>query len=149
MYTGQIVFSQLMDFVPMHEFRRCVNCYDGNRDVKSFSCLDQLLCMMFAQLSYRESLRDIESCLRAMQNKLYHMGMRGAVKSQIWIAVSAYVLVAIVKKRLRLNDVSLYTILQILSVTLFEKTLLLQLVTLQDYNISNDYYDTQLKLFDY
>ena len=72
-----------------------------------------------------------------------------AVKSQIWIAVSAYVLVAIVKKRLKLNDVSLYTILQILSVTLFEKTLLLQLVTPQDYNISNDYYGTQLKLFDY
>jgi len=72
-----------------------------------------------------------------------------AVKSQIWIAVSAYVLVAIVKKRLKLNDVSLYTILQILSVTLFEKTPLLQLVTPQGYNISNDYYGIQLKLFDY
>lgn len=74
---------------------------------------------------------------------------QNAVKSQIWIAVSAYILVAIVKKRLRLNDVSLYTILQILSVTLFEKTMLLQLVTPQDYNISNDYYGIQLKLFDY
>jgi hypothetical protein len=390
MYTGKTVFSQLMDFLPLHEFRRCVKRYDGNRHVKSFLCFDQFLCMMFAQLSYRESLRDIESCLRAMQNKLYHMGIRSkvsrstlaeanekrdwriyadfaqvlihiardlyideefgvqldetvyaldastidlclsvfpwarfrktkgaikfhtlldlrgniptfiwithgkvhdvkvldelfpepgafyimdrayldfarlyilnqclaffvirsksntkfcriysrkvdkstglrcdqtivltgkdsandypeklrrvrffdektgkrfsfltnnftvsalivaelyrcrwqvelffkwikqhlrikaffgtsenAVKSQIWIAVSAYVLVAIVKKRLRLNDVSLYTILQILSVTLFEKTPLLQLVTPQDYNISNDYYGIQLKLFDY
>ena len=390
MYAGKTVFSQLMDFLPLHEFRRCIKRYDGNRHVKSFSCLDQLLCMMFAQLSYRESLRDIESCLRAMQNKLYHMGMRSkvsrstlaeanekrdwriyadfaqvliniardlyideefgveldetvyaldastidlclslfpwarfrktkgaiklhtlldlrgniptfisitdgkvhdvkvldellpepgafyimdrayldftrlytlnqclsffvirsksntklrriysrqvdkstglrcdqtivltgkdsandypeklrrvkffdektgkrfsfltnnfivpalviaelyrcrwqvelffkwikqhlrikrffgtsenAVKSQIWIAVSAYVLVAIVKKRLGLDHVTLYTILQILSVTLFEKTFMLHLVTPRDYSISNDYYGIQLKLFDY
>jgi hypothetical protein len=68
-----------MDFLPMHQFRRCVNRYNGNRYMKSFSCFDQFLCMAFAQLSYRESLRDIESCLRAMQNKVYHLGIRGRV----------------------------------------------------------------------
>ena len=60
MYTGQLLFSQFMDFLPMHGFRQCVNRYNGNRHVKSFSCLDQFLCMAFAQLSYRDSLRDIE-----------------------------------------------------------------------------------------
>ena len=79
MYTGRLVFSQLMDFLPMHQFRCCVNKYQGNRRIRSFSCLDQFLCMAFAQLSYRESLRDIESCLRAMHNKLYHIGIRGRV----------------------------------------------------------------------
>ena len=63
----------------MHHFRSCVNRYQGNYHMKSFSCLDQFLCMAFAQLSYRESLRDIESCLRAMQNKLYHIGIRGRI----------------------------------------------------------------------
>ena len=63
----------------MHQFRRCVNKYQGNYRSRSFTCLDQFLCMAFAQLSYRESLRDIESCLRAMQNKLYHIGIRGRV----------------------------------------------------------------------
>ena len=63
----------------MHTFRRCVHRYQGNRYVKSFTCLDQFLCMAFAQLTYRESLRDIEICLRAHQDKLYHMGIRGSV----------------------------------------------------------------------
>jgi hypothetical protein len=79
MHLGRLVFSQLMDFLPMHQFHRCVNRYGGNRYVKNFSCLEQFLCMAFAQLSYRESLRDIESCLRAMQNKLYHLGIRSKV----------------------------------------------------------------------
>jgi len=79
MYSGRLVFSQLMDFLPMHQFRQCVQRYNGNYHIKYFSCLDQFLCMAFAQLSYRESLRDIESCLRAMQSKLYHMGIRGRV----------------------------------------------------------------------
>ncbi len=60
----------------MHEFRKCVKLYRGNYKVKSFTCLDQFLCMAFAQLTYRESLHDIEACLRSMQNKLYHMGHR-------------------------------------------------------------------------
>jgi len=79
MYSGRLVFSQLMDFLPMHQFRRCVNRYRGNYHMKTFSCLDQFLAMAFAQLSYRESLRDIESCLRAMQHKLYHGGLRSRV----------------------------------------------------------------------
>lgn len=79
MYAGRLVFSQVIDHLPMHTFRRCVARYDGNRYKKTFSCLDQYLCMAFAQLTYRESLRDIEACLRAQKDKLYHMGIRGKV----------------------------------------------------------------------
>ncbi|MBT8356835.1 MAG: IS4 family transposase [Desulfobacterales bacterium] len=79
MYTGQTVFSQIMDLLPIKKFRRCVDRYNGNYRVRSFTCFDQFLCMAFAQLTYRESLRDIECCLRAMREKLYHMGIRGKV----------------------------------------------------------------------
>ena len=79
MNTGRTVFSQIIDYLPLTEFRKCVQRYRGNYKVKSFSCLDQFLCMAFAQMTYRESLRDIEACLRSMQNKLYHMGIRGKV----------------------------------------------------------------------
>lgn len=79
MYQGQTVFSQVMKFLPQNNFRQCVNRYNGNRRVRSFTCYDQLLCMAFAQLTYRDSLRDIECCLRAMHEKLYHMGIRGKV----------------------------------------------------------------------
>ncbi|TLD40386.1 MAG: ISPg4, transposase [Candidatus Jettenia ecosi] len=64
-------------FFTHHDFRKCVQRYEGNHKVKSFSCFDQFLCMAFAQLTYRESLRDIEACLRSMREKLYHMGIRG------------------------------------------------------------------------
>ena len=80
MYTGRLVFSQALDHLPMHTFRRCVQRYGGNHKVKQFRCLDQYLCMAFAQLTFRESLRDIEACLRAQQSKLYHMGIRGKVR---------------------------------------------------------------------
>lgn len=79
MYTGKLIFAQVIDQMPMHTFRRCVRRYDGNHKIQSFTCLDQFLCMAFAQLTYRESLRDIEACLRAQQSKLYHMGIRGGV----------------------------------------------------------------------
>lgn len=79
MNTGKTIFSQVMDYVPLHEFRKCVKRYRGHYKVQSFSCLDQYLCMAFAQLTYRESLRDIEACLRSMQSRLYHMGFRGKV----------------------------------------------------------------------
>jgi len=79
MHAGKLVFSQVIDHLPMHTFRRYVRRYQGDRYTKSFSCLDQYLCMAFAQLAYRESLRDIEACLRAQKDKLYHMGIRGAV----------------------------------------------------------------------
>jgi transposase len=74
-----------MDFFPDYEFQVCVNRYQGDRYVKNFSCRDQFLCLAFAQLTYRESLRDIEACLRAQQSKLYHMGFRGRV-SRITLA---------------------------------------------------------------
>ena len=79
MNTGKIVFSQLTSYLPIKAFRRCVTRYRGSHKVQSFSCWDQYLCMAFAQLTYRESLRDIQVCLRAMQGKLYHMGIRGKV----------------------------------------------------------------------
>lgn len=79
MHEGRMVFSQLMDVLPRHEFDKCVLKYQGNYRVRGFSCFSQFLCMAFAQLTYRESLRDIETCLRAMQAKLYHVGIRGGV----------------------------------------------------------------------
>ena len=79
MDSRRTIFSQIMDYLPLHEFRNCVKRYQGNYRVRKFSCWDQFLCMAFAQLTYRESLRDIEACLRSMQNKLYHMGIRGRV----------------------------------------------------------------------
>ena len=79
MNSGKTIFSQLMDFLPSQDFRRCVDRYNGNYKLQSFSCWDQFLCMAFAQLTYRESLRDIEACLRSAGSKLYHMGIRGRV----------------------------------------------------------------------
>ena len=79
MNQGKTVFSQVIDFLPRKKFRQCVNRYNGNVRVRSFTCYNQFLCMAFAQLTYRESLRDIECCLRAMKDKLYHTGIRGNV----------------------------------------------------------------------
>jgi hypothetical protein len=79
MHSGRTIFSQLMDFLPRHEFNKCVRQYQGHYRIRTFSCFDQFLCMAFAQLTYRESLRDIETCLRALQPKLYHAGIRGHV----------------------------------------------------------------------
>jgi hypothetical protein len=79
MNKGKTIFAQIMDFLPIKNFRQCVEQYKGNYRVRSFTCYDQLLCMAFAQLTFRESLRDIECCLRAVQDKLYHMGIRGKV----------------------------------------------------------------------
>jgi len=79
MNIGRTVFAQLMNFLPLHEFRKCVQRYNGEYKVKSFTCLDQFYAMAFAQLTYRESLRDIEACLKAFRPKLYHMGFRSQV----------------------------------------------------------------------
>ena len=79
MYIGKPVFAQVMEHLPMKAFRRCVRHYDGNHKVKSFSWLNQFLCMAFAQLIYRESLRETEICLRSQSEKLYHMGIRGGI----------------------------------------------------------------------
>jgi IS4 transposase len=79
MNSGKTIFAQLMEFLPAYEFRKCVKRYNGNYKIKSFTCWEQFLCMSFAQLTYRESLRDIEACLRATQKKLYHMGIHSKV----------------------------------------------------------------------
>jgi len=79
MYSGPLVFTQIMDFMPLKTFQRCVAKYQGNFSVKHFTCMDHFRIMAFAQLTYRESLRDIEACLRAQSKKLYHMGIRGNV----------------------------------------------------------------------
>jgi len=79
MYEGRMVFAQLMDFLPRYEFDKCVRHYRGNSGVRRLSCYEQFLAMAFAQLTYRESLRDIETCLRAMDRKLYHAGFRAKV----------------------------------------------------------------------
>ncbi len=81
MNAGKTIFSQLMDFIAAYEFQKCVNRYNGNYKVRTFSCLVQFLCMAFAQLTYRVSLRDIQACLRAAQTKLYHMGVCGKISS--------------------------------------------------------------------
>jgi len=79
MNQGKLVFAQLTQHLPLTTFRRCVARYRGDFKTQSFSCLDQFLCMAFAQLTYRESLRDIEACLRAQSPKLYHMGIRSNI----------------------------------------------------------------------
>lgn len=79
MNQGKLVFAQLMQHLPLTTFQRCIDRYQGHHKVKTFSCLDHFLCMAFAQLTFRESLRDIETCLRAQQSKLYHLGIRGSI----------------------------------------------------------------------
>lgn len=114
MHDGQFIFAQLMDFLPRHEFNKCVRRYRGNSRNRGFSCFDQFFCMAFAQLTYRESLRDIETCLRAMGPKLYHAGLRGRISRSTladanerhdWriYADFAHVLIAVAKK-LYVND---------------------------------------------
>jgi hypothetical protein len=114
MHTGQTVFSQLIDFLPEYQFRTCVERYHGNRGIKEFSCWDHFLCMSFAQLTYRESLRDIETCLRSLKSKLYHNGIHCKVsrstiayanENRDWriYADFAYILINEAKK-LYIND---------------------------------------------
>jgi hypothetical protein len=79
MNRGKTIFAQLMDFLPAYQFQKCVDRYQGHYKVKTFSCWDQFLCLAFAQLTYRESLRDIEACLRVANRRLYHLGIRGRV----------------------------------------------------------------------
>ena len=79
MNSGRTLFAQVLDHLPIHEFRKCVARYRGNHYIKTFSCWSQLLCMIFAQLTCRESLRDIVACLRSQMQRLYHMGFRGRV----------------------------------------------------------------------
>jgi hypothetical protein len=80
MHQGRTVFAQLFDFFSRHRFNQCVRRYRGNHRVRQFSCFDQFLCLAFAQLTGRDSLRDIETCLRALGPKLYHAGFRGSIR---------------------------------------------------------------------
>ena len=89
MHVGKIVFSQIMEFLPHKVFQRCVARYSGNFNMQTFSCLDQFLCLVFAQLTYRESLRDIEACLRSQPAKLYHMGFRSSVARNTLVHANA------------------------------------------------------------
>ena len=86
MNEGKFVFAQLMEHLPLTSFHRCVQQYRGEYKIKTFSCLDQFRCMAFAQLTFRESLRDIEACLRAQSGKLYHLGMRTKVVARNTLA---------------------------------------------------------------
>lgn len=79
MHAGKLVFAQLMSHLPLSTFRRCVARYRGEYRIQTFSCLDQFLVLAFAQLTFRESLRDIEACLRAHATKRYHLGLRGGI----------------------------------------------------------------------
>lgn len=79
MHAGQLIFAQLLDLLPRHAFNLCVQRYGGNHRARRFRCWDQFVVMAFAQLTFRESLRDVETCLRAMPRKLYHAGLRGSV----------------------------------------------------------------------
>ena len=101
MHSGKLIFAQLMEHLPLHTFRRCVAKYPGRYPALTFSHLDQFLCMAFAQLTYRESLRDIETCLRAQSAKLYHLGIRGGIARsprRLWRGVDEHCL------RARLDD---------------------------------------------
>ncbi len=83
MYAGKLVFAQLTDLIHPEQFRRCVRRYDGDYKVKTFSCWNQFLCMAFGQLTFRESLRDVETCLRSRQDQLYHLGVRGEISRSV------------------------------------------------------------------
>ena len=114
MHSGKTIFAQLMEFLPDYEFRKCVARYRGDRKIKTFSCCDQFRCMAFAQLTYCESLRDIQACLRAVGRKLYHMGIRGNVsrntlananQTRNWRIYADFAHVLITEaRRLYLND---------------------------------------------
>ena len=113
MNSGRTIFAQLMDLLPLAEFRRCVERYGGDYKVQSFSCLDQFLCLAFAQLASRESLRDIETCLRAHGRQLYHMGFRGGIsrnnlahanRARDWRIFAAFARVLIAQARALYQD---------------------------------------------
>ena len=160
MYNGQPVFSQIMGFLHIKKFRRCVDRDNGNYRVRSFSCTEKEhgLNLLTNQMTLPAiTIADLYRCRwqvelffkwikQHLRIKAFYGTSQNAVKTQIWIAISVYVLVAIIKKRMKL-DLSLYTILQIFSITLFEKMPILQALTDTDYKkqITNGH--IQLNLF--
>jgi len=125
MHVGRVVFVQLMEHLPWKSFGRIVSRYGGDPRVRGVSCANQFRCMALAQLTYRESLCDIEACLRAQQAKRYRLGIRGAVAGST--LAEANESRAIVKQRLE-PSATLYETLQILRPTMFETTRLNQLL---------------------
>jgi hypothetical protein len=109
MNCGKTIFSQLMEFLSPYEFRRCVQRYNGNYKIKSFSCWDQFLCMAFAQLTYRESLRDIQVCLRAAQTKLFPWAQfrkrKAAVKLHTLLDLRGNIPIVVIVTSGKVNDV--------------------------------------------
>src|ERR1035441_5011255 len=83
MYAGKLIFAQLTDLIHPEQFHRCVRRYHGDYKVKTFSCWNQFLCMAFGQLTFRESLRDVETCLRSRHDQLYHLGIRGEISRSV------------------------------------------------------------------
>ena len=130
MNSGKTLFAQLMDFLPWSTFTRIVARYGGDQRVRTLSCAEQYRAMAFAQLTYRESLRDIETCLSVQVSKLYSMGFRDPVRRSTLAA-------------------SLYTLLQILSVTLFEKLPIHQALTQDDPKCDTLQITNQLNLLSY
>ena len=152
MYQGQTVFSQVMDFLPEKKFRQRVNRYSGNYRVRSFTCYDQLLVMDRAYLDFERLYPLHQSSAVFVTRSKTNTGLRRiyshkAVKTQIRIAVSTYVLVAIMKKRLKIN-LTLYTILQTLSISLFEKMPILKALSTENYKNQITSGHIQLKLFE-
>ena len=133
MNTGKTIFSQVMEFLPLYEFHKCVQHYQGDYKVQSFSCMDQFLSMAFAQLTYRESLRDIESCLRFMRPKLYHMGFRGQISRNTLANAN--------------NQRDWHIYADFAQVTIFNKTYILQALTETKLIDKDDRNDNQLELF--
>ena len=166
MNFGKIVFAQIMQYIPRREFNDIVVKYKGNYRVRSLTCYDQLLVMCLAQYADKNSLRDIEASLNALAvtHKLYHCGIgyvvprkrhlhiksfygtsENAVYTQIWIAVCAFLLLAIAKKRMHIEEPSLYMISQTIGTMLFEKIPIPELFNKSINNVSKD--DGQLDLF--
>jgi Domain of unknown function (DUF4372) len=170
MHVGKLVFAQLMDHLPWKTFGRIVERYGGDYRVHEFSCANQFRCMAFAQLTYRESLRDIATCLRAQSAKLYHLGLRGTVarstladanEARDWRIYAEFAQHLIrIARRLYLDEPfgvdlkeTVYALdstetLQILSLTMFETTPLHQLLTLDPSNAFLSDVSKQLNLFE-
>ena len=137
MNSGKSIFAQLMDFIPAYEFRKCVERYNGSYKIITFSCRDQHLCMAFAQLTYFEGYPSLPRERRATQFRLYHPGIRGNVSRNTLAHAN------------QTRDWRIYyTILQILSVTLFEKTPIFQALSNINYTNQVDHVSNQLNLFD-
>lgn len=170
MFQGSYVFSQIMSLISHRQFQILLNRHNGEYKVKDFTCWKQLLCVAFGQLTHRESLSNTILCLKANSGKLYHLGIGGmvakstltkanenrsyriyedlaTVKTQIWIAIAVYVLIAIAKKKFMIRQ-SLCEILQILNISIFEKTPIHQMFQQTQLQIFKELNHNQLNLFE-